>query len=251
MQTTVVHCTYRTPSLTLTRISDGADKKNMIFSLLHDGERWGELAVSFQDAGCPMLSVQLSGPQADENFADELLKICLLEMMPDIGRPQAILSIPDEWTALAPKYGFFPAGDGTFQRPAEEEFRREAGISYCGLACCLCDEQPGCTGCQMGGCSMTKSCTILHCCGDKGLKGCGRCSEFPCGERMLANPRMRAFARFAAEMGDDTLMDALQTGAKRGMIYHYPGSLVGDYDLPGNEERILAVLHRLCGYPKD
>lgn len=39
MQTTVVRCTYRTPSLTLTRISDGADKKNMIFSLLHDGER--------------------------------------------------------------------------------------------------------------------------------------------------------------------------------------------------------------------
>ena len=134
MQTTVVRCTYRTPSLTLTRIRDGADKKNMIFSLLHDGERGGELAVSFQDAGCPMLSVQLSGPQADENFADELLQICLLELMPDIGRPQAILSIPDEWTALAPKYGFFPAGDGIFQRPAEEKFRREAGISYCGLA---------------------------------------------------------------------------------------------------------------------
>ena len=41
MQTTVVRCTYRAPSLTLTRISDGADEKNMIFSLLHDGERWG------------------------------------------------------------------------------------------------------------------------------------------------------------------------------------------------------------------
>ena len=68
---------------------------------------------------------------------------------------------------------------------------------------------------------------------------------------MLSNPRMRTFARFAAEMGEDTLMDALQTGAKRGTIYHYPGTLLGDYDLPGNKEAILSLLHRLCGYPKD
>ncbi len=251
MQETIIRSTYHTPALTLTRPDNGIDGEPIVFSLLYNGESYGELTVSFQDDGCPLLTVDLSGMQVDENFADELLKGCLLELMPDIGRPQAMLSIPDEWAALAPGYGFFSAEDGFFQRPAEEKFRREAGISYCGLACCLCDEQPGCKGCQMGGCSMTESCTILHCCRDKGLKGCGRCSEFPCGERMLSNPRMRAFARFAAEMGEDTLMDALQTGAKRGMIYHYPGTLVGDYDLPGSEEGILSLLHRMCGYPKD
>ena len=48
MQTTAVRCTYRTPSLTLTRISDGADKKNMIFSLLHDGEDGGNWRFPFR-----------------------------------------------------------------------------------------------------------------------------------------------------------------------------------------------------------
>ena len=146
MQTTVILCTYRTPSLTLTRISDGADEKNMIFSLLHDGERWGELAVSFQDAGCPMLSVQLSGPQADENFADELLKICLLELMPDIGRPQAVLSIPDEWTALAPKYGFFPAGDGLFSVRQKRNFGGKLGFPIVGLPAACATNSPDAKG---------------------------------------------------------------------------------------------------------
>ena len=55
----------------------------------------------------------------------------------------------------------------------------------------------------------------------------------------------------AAEMGEDTLLDTLQTGAKRGIIYHYPGSLTGDYDLPGSEEGVRALLERLRGYPKN
>ena len=246
-----IHSIYNAPSLTLPRISGDSDEENIVFSLLHNGETCGQLTVLLQNNGCPMLSVHLSEPEVAKSLADELFKVCLLELMPDIGRPQVMLSVPDGWAELAPKYGFYPAGNGFFQRPPEETFCRKTGIACCGLACCLCDEQPGCKGCKMGGCSMTDSCTILHCCREKELEGCGRCEAFPCGERMLSNPRMRAFARFAAEMGEDTLLDTLQTGAKRGIIYHYPGSPTGDYDLPGSEEGVRALLERLRGYPKN
>ena len=84
MQETVIRSTYHTPVLTLTRPDSGADGQPIIFSLLYNGERYGELTVSFQDDGCPLLTVHLSGVQADETFASEVLKGCLLELLPAI-----------------------------------------------------------------------------------------------------------------------------------------------------------------------
>ena len=146
MQETVIRSTYHTPTLTLTRPDSGIDGEPIVFSLLYNDESYGELTVSFQDAGCPMLSVQLSGPQADENFADELLKICLLELMPDIGRPQAVLSIPDEWTALAPKYGFFPAGDGLFSVRQKRNFGGKQAFPIVGLPAACATNSPDAKG---------------------------------------------------------------------------------------------------------
>ncbi|GEM_PF-1439277 len=123
---------------------------------------------------------------------------------------------------------------------------REKGIAYCGLACCLCEEQEACAGCRNGGCGDRERCGLYHCCRKKGLEGCWECGKFPCEEPMLKTARVRAFGRFAREYGMEALMDALEMNVEQGIVYHYADQLAGDYDRLETEERVLELLMEGC-----
>lgn len=42
--------------------------------------------------------------------------------------------------------------------------------------------------------------------------------------------RIAAFAEFIRQNGEEKMMDYLEQNKKVGVVYHYPGQLVGDYD---------------------
>jgi ubiquinone/menaquinone biosynthesis C-methylase UbiE len=115
-------------------------------------------------------------------------------------------------------------------------------IAYCGLACCVCSENVKCVGCQSGGCDIHGWCKNYNCCREKGIAGCWECDDFPCQGGMLDKPRIRAFARFAKEYGTDELTRCLLRNKENGIIYHYNGQLVGDYDKCKTEEGIMTMI---------
>ena len=125
--------------------------------------------------------------------------------------------------------------------------KRELGIAYCGLACCMCSENVDCPGCRADGWINWESCPNRRDCLDRDLEGCWACRSFPCAGTILDNPRIRAFARYAGAFGQVALLDCLAEGERRGLSYHYPGKLTGDYDSPGTEEDIFALLCALGG----
>lgn len=114
--------------------------------------------------------------------------------------------------------------------------KRDLGFGYCGLACCVCSENPTCPGCQSNGCKGKYNCTHYACCREKGLTGCWTCSEYPCGGEMFLKPRVRTFVSLLRENGPDMLMDCLERNERAGVRYHDPGKLTGDYDRPETEE---------------
>lgn len=120
--------------------------------------------------------------------------------------------------------------------------QREKGIAYCGLACCLCGENATCAGCRNGGCQDKEWCKNSKCCREKGLAGCWQCSEFPCQGGMLDKMRIRAFARFIQQYGEEKLMDCLDRNERAGVVYHYPGAIIGDYDIPLSEAAVIEMI---------
>lgn len=121
---------------------------------------------------------------------------------------------------------------------------REKGVAYCGLACCVCGSNNTCVGCRNEGCTGKEWCKSFNCCKEKGLTGCWECDEFPCDNPMFKKPRVLAFARFIAEYGEERLMEALEKNEENGMVYHYEGQLVGDYDQTQTEEEIRKLILR-------
>ena len=119
---------------------------------------------------------------------------------------------------------------------------REQGLAYCGLACCICEQNETCAGCRSDACEGRGWCQNRSCCTEKGLSGCWACDDFPCGKGLLAKTRARAFARFALEYGEGALLDALERNEKAGMVYHYEGQLVGDYDTADTENGIIGLI---------
>ncbi|OGO90476.1 MAG: hypothetical protein A2Y17_13020 [Clostridiales bacterium GWF2_38_85] len=124
-------------------------------------------------------------------------------------------------------------------------------IAYCGLACCVCSENDNCIGCQAGGCDIHGWCKNYNCCREKELNGCWECDEFPCQGSMLDKARIRAFARFAKEYGTEELTKCLLQNKKNGIVYHYDGQLVGDYDKCETEDEIIAMIKHGCVLPKE
>ncbi len=119
---------------------------------------------------------------------------------------------------------------------------KEKGIAYCGLACCLCSENQNCAGCRNEGCKDKDWCKSFNCCKQRGLNGCWECIEFPCANEMFDKVRVRTFAKFIAEQGEEKLMQFLERNEKAGVIYHYEGKLIGDYDVPKTEEEIYRLI---------
>ncbi len=120
--------------------------------------------------------------------------------------------------------------------------QREKGIAYCGLACCVCSENKNCEGCRNDGCKDKEWCKNFNCCKAKGLNGCWECIEFPCSNSMLDKTRIRAFARFIKEYGEERLLSCLDINEQSGMQYHYKGELTGDYDEPKAEDEIIRLI---------
>ncbi len=119
---------------------------------------------------------------------------------------------------------------------------KEKGIAYCGLACCICSENTTCAGCRNEGCKDKDWCKNFNCCTTKGLKGCWECSDFPCTGSMLDKTRIRTFAKFIRDYGEEKLITFLERNEKAGMVYHYSDKLTGDYDIPQTEEGIIELI---------
>ncbi len=115
-------------------------------------------------------------------------------------------------------------------------------IAYCGLACFLCSEKKSCTGCQDGDCENHRWCKNYNCCREKNLNGCWECAEFPCVGGMFEQLRIRAFASFAKRYGVEALEKKLFDNQQKGMVYHYEGKLVGDYDKLQSEAEIIELM---------
>lgn len=120
--------------------------------------------------------------------------------------------------------------------------KRDKGLAYCGLACCVCHLNQICAGCRNDGCEGREWCKNRNCCIKNGINGCWECSDFPCGVGMLEKIRARTFAKFAAKYGEEALLDRLEENEKAGMVYHYENQLVGDYDVPDTEDGIVQLL---------
>lgn len=120
--------------------------------------------------------------------------------------------------------------------------KRELGMAYCGLACCLCTSKEDCPGCQESGCEGREECRNFQCCRDKGLNGCWECPDFPCEGTMLDKLKPRAFARFVREYGEEELLNCLERNETAGVVYHRPNSILGEYDEAGSEEAVFDLL---------
>lgn len=68
------------------------------------------------------------------------------------------------------------------------------------------------------------------------------CGEFLCADSTVDTRRLRAFGGFIKKYGVDYLLECLGKNEKNGMVYHYPGKLTGDYDIPGTENDIIDLI---------
>jgi hypothetical protein len=139
---------------------------------------------------------------------------------------------------------------------------RKKGIGRCGLACCLCNENDGkCPGCRKDGCPDMAWCLQYNCSKANKLTGCWECKNVPCGsgnssekdlslipescenkKNMFAGLKMRAFTLFVKKYGEEKLMDCLERNEKLGIVYHEPGTVVGDYDKCSDEDAVIKLL---------
>ena len=125
--------------------------------------------------------------------------------------------------------------------------KRELGFAPCGLACCLCGENETCPGCRSDGCPNREACKNRLCCAEKALDGCWACPGFPCAGGMLGKPRIRAFAAYLKAHGAEKLLDRLARNEREGLLYHYPGQIIGDYDLFDTQTEIWSAIENgLC-----
>ena len=59
---------------------------------------------------------------------------------------------------------------------------------------------------------------------------------------MLEKPRIRAFAEFAKRYGVDELEKCLLRNERKGIVYHYKGQIIGDYDQCQTAEEIIKMI---------
>lgn len=212
------------------------------------GEAVGTLEIFGGETG--VLRVDLRADYEREDVLRELYQLAVGAFMRDYPMGAMVTKAPPAAGArrrVLAELGF--AGPGDFRdhpdyyRMPAGKMRRELGIAYCGLACCLCSENKDCAGCRDEGCGNHGECVHYRCCREKGLEGCWACKDFPCDAPMLQKVRVRAFGRFAREYGTETLLDCLEANERAGVAYHRDG-LVGDYDLPAEKDIFDLLLKR-------
>lgn len=108
--------------------------------------------------------------------------------------------------------------------------QRELGVGYCGLICALCDENKDCVGCKKGGCPEKDTCKNYQCCITKKYHSCYQCTDFPCQDSILHKQRIMWFCELIEEHGEKEILDGMESNENNGIVYHYPGSHLGDYD---------------------
>lgn len=209
------------------------------------GEAVGTLEIFSAEAG--VLRVDLPTAYEREDVLRELYRLALRDFPRDFPMDAMVTKAPPAATArqkVLRELGFTGPesfrGCPDYYRMDIGPMRRELGLGYCGLACCLCSENRDCPGCRKEGCPGREDCENFQCCREKGLQGCWECAEFPCGAPMLQKIKPRAFARYAKEKGMASLLDCLERNQKAGIIYHREG-YNGDYDLP-DEQAIRQLL---------
>ena len=198
-----------------------------------------------------VLRIDLAADYDREEYLEELVRLAVLRWIRDFGIGSLkikALNTPER-IPLLKRYGFVPStafrpGEGYFERPVIKAFDGDKGIAFCGLACCVCSENTDCDGCKKDGCQDRGSCENYICCKSKRLEGCWECGDFPCESPMLGKPRVRAFAKYVAENGVERLVRALKKNEECGVLYHYSGQLIGDYDLFQTQEEIIEFINR-------
>lgn len=61
---------------------------------------------------------------------------------------------------------------------------------------------------------------------------------------MLDKLKIRTFAAFIRDNGEDELMSLLERNERNGMVYHYPGQIVGDYDAAATEAELMELIRK-------
>ena len=115
--------------------------------------------------------------------------------------------------------------------------KRELGIARCGLACCLCTENPGCNGCGSNGCPDNDFCENKKCSIEKGLTHCYEWEE-ECRKGLLSKIKPYTFNLFVKKYGEEKLLDCLERNEKKGVVYHREG-INGDYDDFNDVEQLM------------
>jgi hypothetical protein len=119
-------------------------------------------------------------------------------------------------------------------------------IAPCGLICGLCGEAPDCKGCREDGCARAVDCYQRKCCVEKDIKGCWKCTDFPCSKGMFSperDARLTAFVRCAKEDGPKALAGYVLRNQDDGIFYHRDKQKhTGDYDNHGSKDAVLKLL---------
>lgn len=215
------------------------------------GEPIGTLEVfGAEKGGSGVLRVDLRGDYETPETLRELYRLAADRLIVDFPMGAMVTKAVPEAAArrqVLEELGFFGPEDfrgyGGYYRMPAQAFRRELGVAACGLACCLCSENAVCSGCRSGGCPGHGECVNYNCAKKQRVKSCWECPEFPCGKGMFGSARILAFAKFAKEYGPERLLDCLERNHRQGVVYHWPGGLTGDYDLP-TERKIFDLLEK-------
>lgn len=137
------------------------------------------------------------------------------------------------------------------ERKAFQKRKNEIAVTIapCGLICGLCGEYSHCKGCRDdSGCERAAVCYQRKCCAEKGLKGCWKCPDFPCGQDMFSpehDIRLKAFVHCAKEDGLKSLAGYILRNQVHGILYHRDKqNHTGDYDGLSHEDEVLELLRK-------
>ena len=191
-----------------------------------------------------VLRIDLNSAYETTVYFGELLTCAVHHFYTDFDVQNMCIKVLPEFairTEMVKKFGFvltnnFRPGAFYYAR------KRREPIAYCGLACCLCEHDATCVGCQEGGCREHGWCKNYNCCKERNLNGCWECADFPCDGTILDKPRIKAFAAFAKQYSVQTLAECVLKNKQNGVQYHYKGQLTGDYDKCATEEEIFRML---------